>query len=128
MVITYDYEPWRRLLRVWVADSVDLPQIEAVVDRLLQDARLEPGFDILSDHAEIRSAATGALVRKALPLLDDLANRLCVGRFAVVSPSDASYGMARMAGLLSDAKPFEVRAFRTETEALAWLRPEAPGG
>lgn len=50
------------------------------------------------------------------------------GRTAVVAPGDLAYGLARMSEALSDLanSPFLLRAFRTQEEALVWLKSENP--
>ncbi len=43
---------------------------------------------------------------------------------AIVVPDDLSFGLARVHDVYREQKGSEVRVFRTETEAIAWLKGE----
>jgi hypothetical protein len=56
-----------------------------------------------------------------VPLLEELGQRLGPFRCAILTTRDASFGMARMAAILAEATPAEVRPFRALDQAEAWL-------
>ena len=121
MSVEYRIDQERSLVRLEVLDPLDLEQIAETVQRLLSDPKLRPGLNFLSDHSKLQSTATTDLVKSTPPLLVRLSERLGPFRCALVVPSEASYGMARMAGVLAESSPAEVRAFRSLEEAEAWL-------
>lgn len=47
-------------------------------------------------------------------------------RWAVIAPNDALFGVARMYETLRSGGPFEVRVFRSASEAEAWVRRDDP--
>ncbi len=121
MPIRYSVEPERGLVRLELADPLDPAHIALTVERLLADPELRVGLDLLSDHSQLDFTATTELVRAIPALLDRLGARLGRFRCAVVVPRDASYGMARMAEVLSEGGMAQVRAFRSAEEAEGWL-------
>lgn len=50
------------------------------------------------------------------------------GRTAVVAPGDLAYGLARMSEALSELadSPYRFRPFRSQAEAMVWLKSEDP--
>ena len=109
-------------MRLDLSDPMDMEQIADTARRLLSDPELRPGLNMLSDHSELEFTATTEIAKLVPRLLAQLAERLGPFRFAAVVPSDASYGMARMTGVLAEGSPAEFRAFRSLEEAEAWLK------
>jgi hypothetical protein len=121
MPVEYRIDQEHSLVRLEVSDPLDLEQIAETVRRLLTEPGLRAGLSLLSDHSKLEFIATTALVRSMPPLLIQLGQRLGPFRCAVVVPRDASYGMARIAEVVTEASPAEVRAFRSLEEAETWL-------
>jgi hypothetical protein len=68
-----------------------------------------------------------AEVRRIVELLRDLSRESQLGRTAVLVSSDYAFGVARMFEMLLE-DVFELRAFRDEQEARAWLAENAAKG
>ncbi len=126
MGIRYSFDE-TSMLRLEVADPIDIEQIRATVEALLAEPEFRPGIDILSDHTSLEATATTQMVGAVLPLLERLGERLGRFRCAIVAPEDASFGMARMAATLASDGPATVHAFRSLPEAEAWLAAEDAG-
>lgn len=92
--------------------------------KLLEDPRLEPGLDVLSDHSGLEGVASPALVRRGVDFLRQLTRSLGRYRCALVTPGEAAFGMARMAALLAESTPVTVMPFRDLSEAERWLDRE----
>ena len=120
MPIRYQIDESHSLVRLEPSDPLDSEQILETVHRLLSDPALRPGLNIISDHSKLDFTATADVVKSIPALLVELAERLGPFRCALVVPSDASYGMARMAEFLTGDVDAEVLAFRSLEEAEAW--------
>ena len=121
MPIAYEIDAANSIVRVRLTGSLRLDEVVRAVEALLGDPGLEPGTKILSDHSGLEEIATTSLVKSVVPLLERLAERLGPFRCAVLAPRDASYGMARMAGMMAEWTRAEVCAFRTLDQAEEWL-------
>ena len=126
MAISYEIDEGASIIRISVADPLDVSEIVEIVNDILAAPTLRPGLAVLSNHSQLKGIATSELVKSVVPLLKRLGERLGPFRCAVVAPKDASYGMARMAEVFAEDTPARVRAFRTSVEAQAWLAREDP--
>jgi hypothetical protein len=81
----------------------------------------ETGFNFLGDRREIGEEPDSAYVRAVA--LEVMTRQAVLGpcRWAVLVATDASYGMARMWGLLTESTGVEIKPFRTLGEAAKWL-------
>jgi len=121
MPVRYSFDHEQSLVRIEVIDPLEFEQIAVTVKRLVSDSELRAGLNLLSDHSQLGSTASTNLVRSIPALLAQLGERFGPFRCAVVVPRDASYEMARMAEVLSEDGPAQVRAFRSVREAEGWL-------
>jgi hypothetical protein len=90
--------------------------------RLLADSDFSPGMNTLVD---CREASTDGFNASDLQFLaNDIASRrrlLGRAKCAVLVSTDAAYGLLRMYEAYTLESPVEVRVFRDEDEALAWV-------
>lgn len=93
-------------------------------DALLDDPEPVPVHTFLIDHTQLENVASPGLVQQIVARLARLGAVLGPYRCAVVAPSPAAFGMARMAAALAERTPAQVRAFRTLDEAETWLAEE----
>jgi hypothetical protein len=122
MPIQYRIDQSDMLVRLELSDPLDLEQVQEAVHRLVSDPALRPGLNFISDHSKLDFTATTDFVRAIRTPLIDLVERLGPFRCAIVVPSDASYGMARMAESLTEDIHAEVLAFRSLEEAESWSK------
>lgn len=124
MPVRYQIDQEHSLIRLELSDPLDRDAIPEIIGRLISDPGLRPGLSLLSDHSELKFTATTELVKAIPAVAHELADRLGPFRCALVVPSDASYGMARMAEAVAHGSPIQIRAFRSSEEAEAWLNSE----
>lgn len=62
-------------------------------------------------------------IRTIVGILNDHAHKRPAGRTALVGESDLDFGLSRMGSILSELGklPWQIQAFRTREEALAWI-------
>ncbi len=121
MPVQYQIDQINSLVRLEPMDPIETEHFSETVQRLLSDPAIRPGLSVISDHSKLDYTATTDVVASIPALLVKLAERLGPFRCALVVPSDASYGMANMAGVFAGNTPAEVRAFRSLEDAEAWL-------
>ena len=84
---------------------------------------------VLWDMSEAEvSHVTAGILRRFIKRAAELGKAREGGRTAVVAPNNLAYGLARMSEAFTElvASPFSFKAFRTQPEALTWLRSENP--
>ncbi len=107
--------------RAWgvLTDEEFLEANEAIISH----PGIEPDFNQLLDLSEVTSfEVSTALVRA---LVDQPGFFTKEARRAVVAPSPAAFGTARMFQSLQDGRWGDPQVFRTLEEALRWLGAEA---
>lgn len=74
------------------------------------------------------SHVTPGILRRFIKRAAELGKSRKGGRTAVVAPTDLTYGLARMSEAFTEfvSSPFRFKAFRTQAEAMLWLRSEDP--
>lgn len=114
-------EPERRLIRVEISgDSTTVDIIDAI-DRVVDDPRSEPGYDILSDHLMVGEPLTTPQAREMAAHMQKLGDLLTGSRWAAVTRKTASIGMMRMMAVLLNRIPVELEVFQTIDDAEEWL-------
>jgi hypothetical protein len=94
--------------------------------RLSADPEFRPEYDQIWDCRDIeRLSDVDAETMRRLAANNPFA---AGSRRAVVSPSNATYGLSRMFEILTEESPDEFRVFRDWNEALSWLGPSRPRG
>lgn len=118
MPATYTIDPTRRLVIVRAYGDLTGEELVAYYARLKRDPAFDPSFRQLSDFREVTHisapAATVAVVAAGKTFAPGT-------RRAIVAPSNAAYGVARMFGIYAEAAGQVVEAFRDLPAAEAWL-------
>lgn len=121
MPIRYSIDLQRRRIRIVAEGRLSLHDYEEFV-RSLSSEGVDVALDSLSDYRGIELSATSSDMRAIARILGAQASAFAFrGRNAVVVPSRASYGMARMFEALVDPYGIEVRIFERVEDAEAFL-------
>lgn len=88
------------------------------VEAALRHPDHRPGLGVVHDWRRLRVAPEA----EQLHARASYAGRLGARRWAVVVDGRAGYGMGRMAEILTEPKPVELRVFQDIGEAEAWAR------
>lgn len=110
-----------------VSGEFTIEEIVTAISESVLDPRFRPGFQILSDHTAVGSPLTPDQAKMMIAHLETLGKYLKDSRWAVVTHKDASFGMFRMASVLAERIPMEIRAFYSHEEAEAWLAEKTRG-
>jgi hypothetical protein len=115
------------VLRLVGEGQYELDELFHAVDAGLADPELPERPFMLSDLSASRAGPerSPADVRRAAHFFASRGGRYG-GRIAVLAPQDLIYGLIRMTAAMSEVDGLTMEAFRTEAEAMDWLRSE-PG-
>lgn len=108
----------RQIVLSTLTGTVSIADLRTHMDELARDPGFVPTYRHLWD---LRGATKGALTAADLRSLLGQGPWSKETRRAFVCDSELSFGMARMAQLLTDERPSEIRVFRDLSEALDWL-------
>jgi len=105
---------------VWLESDGNVPFEEwrAAVEAALAHPDYRPGMGVVHDWRSLKWA----------PSTNEIGARARYGatlgpiRWALVVPNDVGYGMGRMAEILTDEPPIQLRTFRDIKDAEAWVR------
>ena len=84
----------------------------------------ETAYNVFADHRGLTTAATAAQVRVAAELIGGPGSPFRGGRWAIVSATQASFGMMRMLAVHTEEVPVEMEVFRDVESAERWLARE----
>jgi len=94
-------------------------QWAATMKEILEDPRFKPGSGILLDRSKVPHPAATDYIHRMVDFIETSALQAGAARWAIVVVDLSSFGMARMAELLSMSG--NVRGFFVMEEAKAWL-------
>ncbi len=114
-------EKKRRRVRAVVTEKVSINDIIESINKAIKDPDFSPGFNILSDHTTITKAIETEAVQMTAFYVKGISKNFIGSRWAVVTVSDASFGMMRMLSVLLGDTPIELQVFRSFKEAEKWL-------
>lgn len=105
---------------IWLEsdEAATFEEWQSAIEAALAHPDHRPGMGVIHDWRRLRAA----------PSTDEIRARARYGatlgpiRWALVVPGDASYGMGRMAEILTEQHAIELRTFRDLAEAEAWAR------
>jgi hypothetical protein len=120
MPVTYRIDRERGWIETRCTGSVTLPQVRAHFDELQADPQCPRRLDVLLDLTAITSLPTGPQIRAAadrVSLVDNIVFEAC----AIVTGSEAWFGLARMFEVFARGYFAEIRTFRRRREAEQWL-------
>ena len=122
MPISYRIDPSRQLILTHAWGILTDADLLAHKERLLLDPAFDAGMPELSDVRGIqRLDVTAAGVRAMIDHDMGHSAQRAGHRLALVLPTDAAFGMARMYQLMGKQEEDSVGVFRTIEEAEAWL-------
>jgi hypothetical protein len=120
--VTLEFDPVSKITAAIGRGRVTARELLAALHTFYDNAPTLLALCDLSD-ADLSSLSTEELVR-IVQFTERRAEVRRGGKTAITAPGDLEYGMARMYEILADAAahPVAIRAFRTQEEALQWLR------
>lgn len=116
----------------WVADPdpriirftarAEPPTLEQIEAKLLElKARVGPEWSgLVLNDATAFPAPSAEYMRRIVPAFAQMAKRVGIRRYAILTSEVVMYGMGRMASYLADSV-IEIEAFGDEAEARSWL-------
>ncbi len=121
MPVRYKIDTERRLVVATVFGEVSITGMIETLNASVNDPDFERGFNVLSDHTQITQAITASQLNRLVNHMASLPDKLAGARWAIVTDSQASYGMMRMLSVRAESIPMEVKVFRKTDEAERWL-------
>lgn len=111
----------KRCIFAKVSGDFTIQEIVDTIDQSVRNPQYRPGFCVLSDHTQIGEPLTPLQAGQMVEHMVTLAESLAGCRWAVVTTTQASYGMIRMVSVLAERVPIEVQVFTALEEAESWL-------
>jgi len=127
MSITYSFESESGILRTRCAGHITLEDTLEHFRQVHQDPAVPTRFKALLDLTELESVPATAQLRGALAGMDRILKDVVWDRWAIVAPTDATFGMSRMFQVFLDDLGVRCRVFRALDEAERWLASSDTG-
>jgi hypothetical protein len=122
---TYTIDGTRGFVSIVASGKITKADALATFDEIIADPDFRPGMQILSDHRELDTVVSSAFVKAWINRIAERGELFSGSRAALVESSIVRYGMARMASILAEATPLELRVFRDVDQARRWLEGSA---
>jgi len=94
---------------------------EATLEALVKDPAFKPGMGLMADRRNLPAPTTSEL-RSYIELVRRYKPQLGTCPWAIVTGDMANFGMVRMGSTLGSFVGIKSDVFRTEEDALAWLK------
>ena len=120
MPITYQIDPPNRLLHTTCRGHVVLAEALEHFDQLERDVSEPVRLDVLLDLREVTSVPEAAQLRTVADRIGHV-RALAFGACAIVTDSDAMFGMSRMFEVFAEKHFSAMHVFRDHDAAQAWL-------
>jgi hypothetical protein len=104
-----------------VSGVVSLEEMLNTITTTVNHPDFKPGFNVLSDHTQIKKTITTKQVQALSSHIQKLKPYLADTRWAVLTAKKSSYGMMRMLSVYLESIPVELEVFYNLEEAEAWL-------
>jgi len=125
MPVTAHIDPESKLVTFRCSGTVVFAEIEAAFDSMFADPSFEPGINAIWD---LREASIGVYAQQIPDLLRMIQNRQDARgtgyRVAILVAGSPDFGLSTLFEMSTHAMPFEVRVFRSTTQAARWLSGE----
>jgi hypothetical protein len=118
---TYAFEPENDLVSITASGRITTEEALATFDAIVSHPEFQEGIKVLSDHRGLETVVTPGFVRAFIGRIERRGELFRGTRCALVESGSARYGMARMASVLSEMTPINMRAFRDLDEARTWV-------
>lgn len=124
MPFSYAIDKIRGLVSISARGEITTAEALATFDRIIADPDFREGMKILSDHRELETVVSPAFVRAWIGRIAEEGELFVGSRAALVESSMVRYGMARMASMLAETTPLDLRVFRNIDQARRWLESD----
>jgi hypothetical protein len=121
MPLTYTIDPERRLVTAVASGRVTPEEATAKFDEIMAHPYIVSGVKLLSDHRALHAVLPTGFVHGMVRRIHTNRELFEGCRWAFVESGVARYGMARMAAILLELSPVELRVFRHIDKAREWL-------
>jgi hypothetical protein len=123
MPFLFHIDESKRVFHVLAIGEVNDAELMDLSDRLRREGAFVSQYPILCDCSELTA------VHISSSLIESLAKaaRLRTNFVAVIAPSPAAFGLARMYQIFSDPEDARIHVFAGAEEAMAWLEPIVRG-
>lgn len=118
MAFEYRIDPLRGIVFATGRGSLTAAEIESVLRRIRRDDQFRSDLPALIDLSGVANLDVSAAEVRDVARNDPFGPG---SRRAIVAPTDAVYGVARMYQMLRDDVGEEIEIFRTTPEARHWL-------
>ena len=118
--LSYSIDSAAGLVRLVYQGGPSFDEWERTMQAALTDPAYQPGFPFLVDRRSGEPASTD-YVRRVVDFLYLHEDQLARSRWAIVAPSPASYGMARMKQAMAGRLAMPIEVFMELGEAERWL-------
>jgi hypothetical protein len=117
MPFSFHFAERRRVFHICAAGEVNEAELMDLVERLRDESAFVSGCPILCDCSALtRVSVSSSLIESLAKAARERTNFL-----AIIAPSPAVFGMARMYQIFSDPEDRRIRVFAKAKEAMAWL-------
>jgi hypothetical protein len=106
------------VIHVQAIGEVNDAEVVELSDHLRHEVAFLSGYPILCDGASL----TAVLISSSLLESLGRTTRLRTNFVAIIAPSPAAFGLARMYQILSDPEDTRMRVFTEAEDAMAWLK------
>jgi hypothetical protein len=122
MPITYTIDRASALITTIGSGHVTLTDVGDHFDELFAAWPLGMQLDVLLDLSDCTSLPDFQQLRKIASRIGQLGGPKRFGRCAIIATREVLYGMLRVFEVFADGKFAAVRVFRSQSEAVDWLR------
>ena len=124
MPLTYTVDPESRLVTAVASGRLESEEAIAVFDEIMSHTQFGSGMRLLSHHRNLESVLPTEFVLTMVRRIEKKRELFEDCKWAFVESGMARYGMARMASILLERSPVELRVFRDIAKARDWLQSE----
>ncbi len=121
MPLTFSIDPEQRLVTAVAKGRLAPDEAIAKFDEITSHPDFVTGTRVLSDHRELESVLPTEFIQNMVRRVQSNRELFEGCRWAFVESGMARYGMARMASILLELSPVELRVFRNIDKARDWL-------
>ncbi len=123
--LSYFIDPAAPLVRLLYHGAPSFEEWQQTMEAVLADPAYRPGFPFLVDR-RFDEPASPEYVRRVIRFLWLHVAKLAGSRWAIVTWTPASYGMARVKKAMAFDLPLPIEVFKDLEQAERWLRETAP--
>jgi len=113
-----------RTVYLTVSGTLSDADVSATIQQMIDAVAGETGYNVFGDHRGMTTPATSEQVSIAAKLIGSPSSPFRGGRWAIVSSTDASFGMMRVLSVKTEDVPVEMEVFRDIESADRWLLRE----